>query len=90
MRKIKEKDQKKKQKGDADGGETWKVKRTRRHVESRTTAEVMSKGFSSSKTKISDLERHAIVGDKDVLWLQVSMVNSNRMEILDSIKNLKK
>ena len=42
------------------------------------------------KSKVGQFDGHALVGDQDVLRLQVPVVDSNGMAVLDSIQNLEK
>lgn len=43
---------------------------------------------SRRKSKISELASHALVSDEDILWLQVPVVDSNRMAVLHGIQDL--
>ena len=45
--------------------------------------------ISSGQSKIGELASHALVGDQDVLRLQIPVVDSNRMAVLNSIQDLK-
>lgn len=44
--------------------------------------------ISSGQSKISELASHALVGDQDILWLQVPVVDSNRVAVFNSIQDL--
>lgn len=43
---------------------------------------------SRRKAEVSELASHALVSDEDILWLQVSVVDSNRMAVLHGIQDL--
>lgn len=44
--------------------------------------------ISGGQSEVSELASHALVGDQDVLWLQVPVVNSNGVAIFNSIQDL--
>lgn len=43
---------------------------------------------SRRKSKIGELASHALISDEDVLWLQIPMIDSNRMAVLHGIQDL--
>jgi len=46
--------------------------------------------IGSGKSKIGQLDSHTLVGDEDILWLQIPVVDSNRMAVLHGIQDLEK
>ena len=64
-------------------------KPTRGHVESGTAAKIGGNVISSGQSKIGELASHALVGDQNVLRLEIPVVDSNRMAVLNSIQDLK-
>jgi hypothetical protein len=45
---------------------------------------------SGGQSKVCKFTSHALVGDQDILRLEVPVVDSNRVAVLDGIQNLKK
>ena len=58
------------------------------HVERGAAAKVGCKIFPGSKTKVGQFDRHTPIRDEDILWLKISMVDSNRMAKAYRIQNL--
>lgn len=44
----------------------------------------------SRQSKVCKLARHALVGDQDVLWLQVPVEDAHGMAVLDGVQDLDK
>jgi hypothetical protein len=61
----------------------------RRHVKGRTASKVGSVPLSASQTKVGQLELVTTFGNEDVLGLEVAVVDTERMAVLDSIQELK-
>lgn len=45
--------------------------------------------FLSSKSKVGKFDVHSAIRDQDVLRLEIPMVNSNGVAVVDSVQNLK-
>ena len=64
--------------------------RTRRHVKSGAAAKIRGKVIRSGQAKISKLNIHPTVGNKDILRLEVTMIDSKVVAIVDGVKDLQK
>ena len=62
---------------------------TWRHVERRAATEIGSDGFLGSKTKVRELHGPTLIGDQNVLGLQIPVVDPDGMAVLYSIQDLK-
>lgn len=62
---------------------------TRRHVECRAASKVGCDTVRSGQSKVSKLDSHSVVGDQNVLRLEIPVVDSNGVAVLDSVQNLK-
>lgn len=62
--------------------------RTWRHVKGGTTAIITRDAIRGGKSKVGEFDRAALIGDEDVLRLQIAMVDSLGMAKLDGIQNL--
>lgn len=63
---------------------------TWRHVEGGATSKVRRDAIRGSQSKVGEFHSGAIVGEEDVLRLQVPMVDTNGVAILDGIQDLEK
>lgn len=73
-----------------DRGE-WKGEkdeRTWRHVECRSAAKIRGEVVRGRKPKISQLDRPALIGDQDVLRLEISVVDTHIMAELNGTQDL--
>ena len=61
---------------------------TWRHVKGGAAAEVGSDTVSGCQAEICKFNRVALVGDQDVLGLQISVVDSNGVTVSNSVQNL--
>jgi hypothetical protein len=66
----------------------WRLLAFRRHVKGGATAKIRSDWLRGRKTKICKLDLSAVLGDQDILWLEISVVDTERMAILNSIEEL--
>jgi hypothetical protein len=66
------------------------VEFTWRHVKRGAAAKIGSYAICGCQAKIGEFDCVAMVGDQNVLWLQVPMVNSNGMAKANSVQNLQK
>jgi hypothetical protein len=62
---------------------------TWRHVESGAASKVRGDGVGSGKSKVGEFAGHSLVSDENVLRLEVPVVDSNGVAVLDGIQNLK-
>jgi hypothetical protein len=63
---------------------------TRTHVVDATCTELVAELISRSETKICDGDPQSVIEAEDVLWLQISVVNTERMAIFHSFEQLEK
>lgn len=70
--------------GRRGGNFTW------RHIESGSTSKIRGVVVGCGEPKVSEFDGHSMVGDQDILWLEVPMIDSNGMAKLDGIQNLEK
>jgi len=61
----------------------------RRHVKGRTTSKVRGVPLSAGETKVGQLELVTALTDKNVLRLEVAVVDAHGMAVLDGIQELK-
>ena len=59
------------------------------HVESRAASVVTGNAVRGGKSKVGKLDGTALVGDQDILRLQIAMVDSHGMTEQDGIQDLK-
>jgi len=62
----------------------------RRHVKCGTAAKIRSEALSGGQTKVRKLDLQTAVAHKNVLGLQVAMVDAQRMAVLDGADKLQK
>lgn len=58
------------------------------HIESRSASIVLGTVIGGGQTEVSQLDSVAMVGDQDVLRLQIPVVNSKLMAVLHGIQDL--
>ena len=61
---------------------------TWRHIESGTTAKVVRARLLGSKAKVRKLDD--AIGDQDVLWFEIPMIDANGVAELDGVQYLEK
>ena len=59
------------------------------HIERGATAVISGNAVCGSQAKVGELDGTALVGDQDILRLQVPMIDSHGMTKLNSIQDLK-
>lgn len=59
------------------------------HVKGRATSVVLGAVFTGGQSKVGELDGLSIVGDKDVLRLEVPVEDPQVMAVLDGIQDLK-
>jgi hypothetical protein len=59
------------------------------HVKGRATSVILGAVFTGGQSKVGELDGLSIVGDKDVLRLEVPVVDPQVMAVLDGIQDLK-
>ena len=53
-----------------------------------TSAKLVAVLVGSSKTKVGDGDPETVIEAEDVLWLQISVVDTERVAVLDSVEQL--
>jgi hypothetical protein len=70
------------------GESCWMDELTGTHVVDAASAKLLAKPLSGRQPKISDRNAKATIKAQNVLWLQVAVINTKTVAILDCIKQL--